>query len=100
MIQGRVTAVEPNDLTKDGGSSRGGTVLLDNGSTVEYDWLVLALGAETNTRNVPGVKDFAIPFNSFEDAEKVKNGYERKGRGRLYVVCDKDLQNWFETSCL
>lgn len=80
-----MTAVKPEGATKDGGSCRGGTVILDDGSSVEYDWLVLALGAETNTRNVPGVKELALPFNSFEDAEKVKIGKKRKGRGRPYL---------------
>lgn len=44
---------------------------LADGQTVEYDWLVLALGAETASFGIPGVRDLALPFCTFEDATKV-----------------------------
>jgi len=52
-------------------SPSGGTVVLSDGTTVEYDWLVLALGGETTTFGVPGAADLALPFSSFEDAVEV-----------------------------
>lgn len=80
--------MQPGDVTKDGGSSKGGCVMLDDGSSIEYDWLVLALGAEPNTRNVPGVKDYTIPFSTFEDAEKVKKQkHEKRSSEAIMTEC-------------
>jgi NADH:ubiquinone reductase (non-electrogenic) len=58
-------------LLQDGSSEGGGTVLLSDGLSVPYDWLVLALGAETNTFGIPGVKELAMPFSTYDDAMKV-----------------------------
>jgi NADH:ubiquinone reductase (non-electrogenic) len=49
----------------------GGTVVLSDGTAVEYDWLVLALGGETTTFGVPGAADLALPFCTYEDAVEV-----------------------------
>ena len=49
----------------------GGLITLADGQTVEYDWLVLALGAETSTFGIPGVKELALPFSTYDDAVKV-----------------------------
>ena len=49
----------------------GGRVLLANGQQVEYDWLVLALGATGSTFGIAGVKELAVPFCTYEDAMKV-----------------------------
>ncbi len=51
--------------------SQGGTVRLSNGTTLEYDWLVLALGSSVNTFGIPGVKEYALPFVTYDDAVKV-----------------------------
>ena len=45
--------------------------MLQNGLSVPYDWLVLALGSETNTFGVPGVKELALPFSTYSDAVRV-----------------------------
>ena len=73
FVQGRVAAVQPQAQTADGGSEAGGTVVLDSGESLPYDWLVLALGAETNTFGIPGVKEYALAFSTFQDAEKLKS---------------------------
>jgi hypothetical protein len=52
-------------------SSGGGIVTLSHGSVVEYDWLVVALGAESTTFGIPGARELAVPFCTFEDAVKV-----------------------------
>lgn len=49
----------------------GGLITLADGQTVEYDWLVLALGAETATFGIPGVRELALPFCTYDDAVKV-----------------------------
>mmetsp|Transcript_18698 Transcript_18698/g.52551 ORF Transcript_18698/g.52551 Transcript_18698/m.52551 type:complete len:565 (+) Transcript_18698:861-2555(+) len=68
-IQAKVSGAEPEEL-QDGGSSSGGRVILDDGTDVEYDWLVVALGSQANDRGIPGVKELAVPFNTFEDAQR------------------------------
>lgn len=71
FVRGKVSAVRPESTGPDSSSDGGGTVLLSSGEAVPYDWLVLALGAETVTYGVPGVKEHAIPFSSYEDAVRV-----------------------------
>lgn len=40
---------------------------------VPYDYLVLALGSETNYRNVPGAREHTLPLKTLEDAARLKN---------------------------
>lgn len=49
----------------------GGQVILGNGTALDYDWLVLALGSETNTFGTPGAREHAITFNSLQDVQQV-----------------------------
>lgn len=49
----------------------GGKVLLESGLEIEYDWLVLALGAESRRDIVPGAAEYALPFSSLEDVLEV-----------------------------
>ncbi|KIZ01897.1 NADH dehydrogenase [Monoraphidium neglectum] len=64
----KVAGVETDGPLADGGSASGGRVLLEGGAAVEYDWLVVALGAETDPKGVPGAKELARPFATLEDA--------------------------------
>ncbi|XP_010243485.1 PREDICTED: alternative NAD(P)H-ubiquinone oxidoreductase C1, chloroplastic/mitochondrial isoform X2 [Nelumbo nucifera] len=59
---------EINQLTQ---TRSGGMVHLESGLLIEYDWLVLALGAEAKLDLVPGAAEFALPFSTLEDACKV-----------------------------
>ncbi len=77
--QDKVSEVQPQQE----GAGSGGAVVLASGERVEYDWLVVALGAEVDARGVPGVKEHAVPFSSYEDALKVCVG----GRGGLAGWC-------------
>ena len=63
--------METDTATLQDGSAGGGQVKLADGQVVEYDWLVLALGSETSTFGIEGVKELAVPFCSFDDAMKV-----------------------------
>lgn len=63
--------MEPDATLNDGGSASGGVVQLASGTTLPYDWLVVALGASADPRGVPGIKDNARPFNTLADAEFV-----------------------------
>jgi len=54
------------------------TVYLDNkgamsSTTIPYDYLVYAVGAETQTFNIPGVKEHACFMKELGDAERVSN---------------------------
>ena len=48
----------------------GGRVTLSSGIAVDYDWLVLALGSETNTFGVPGAREHALTFCSYDDVRQ------------------------------
>ena len=52
-------------------AAAGGTVRLVGGNELEYDWLVLALGADTVTYGVPGVRENCLPFATFDDATRL-----------------------------
>jgi len=79
FVQGRVASVEPREPTRDGGSRGGGMVKLESGDVLPYDWLVLALGANTNTFGVPGVKEFALSFSVYDDAMRLKQALDHWG---------------------
>ncbi|CAO2836570.1 unnamed protein product [Amaranthus hypochondriacus] len=87
FIQDRVKLLHPSYAPASGGqsSSCAGTVQLESDLLIEYDWLVLALGAEPKLDNVPGAVEYALPFNTFADACKVNNklkALERKNFGK------------------
>ncbi|GAB2229083.1 hypothetical protein Droror1_Dr00023218 [Drosera rotundifolia] len=74
FFQDRVKLLLPShDVPKNGSgrSTCAGTVHLESGRLVEYDWLVLALGAESKIDTVPGAMDYALPFSTLEDALRV-----------------------------
>lgn len=50
------------DHHETGHETPGGTVMLESGEQLEYDWLVLALGAQTKFGDVQGVTEHAMPF--------------------------------------
>ncbi|CAA7027058.1 unnamed protein product [Microthlaspi erraticum] len=75
FLRDRVKTLLPCDHLGGNGSESsvaGGTVLLESGFLIEYDWLVLALGAEPKLDVVPGAMEFALPFYTLEDTIRVK----------------------------
>jgi len=46
-------------------------------TTVSYDYLVYAVGAETQTFNIPGVKEHACFMKELQDAERVCFSYTK-----------------------
>ncbi|XP_015580162.1 alternative NAD(P)H-ubiquinone oxidoreductase C1, chloroplastic/mitochondrial isoform X2 [Ricinus communis] len=92
FLQDKVKLLQPSDhLGKNGssGSSCGGTVLLASGLLIEYDWLVLALGAEARLDVVPGAAKCAFPFSTLEDACRVNhklNALERRNFGKDSLI--------------
>ena len=76
FVQARAASVTlagggPSHATADAPGGGGGSVLLEGGGEVEWDYLVVALGAEPDARGVPGVRERARPFATLEDAEFV-----------------------------
>ncbi|KAG6551239.1 hypothetical protein Mapa_007165 [Marchantia paleacea] len=92
FVKDSVKAVSPSDQVRENGSlassrgATGGTVLLESGTRVDYDWLVLALGAESKLDFVPGAVENALPFVTLEDALEVDRrltGLERERYGSV-----------------
>lgn len=92
FFKDRAKSLHPSDhLAPEGpkGSSCSGTVLLESGTVIEYDWLVLALGADTKLDVVPGALEFALPFSTLDDALKVDNKLremERRNFGKDSLI--------------
>ncbi len=57
---------------------------LDNHNSLHYDRLVLAMGGKTPLDNFSGVKDYAIPFRTLEDAYRLKE--------RLRLLEEKEVE--------
>ncbi|KAL0381356.1 UNVERIFIED_CONTAM: Alternative NAD(P)H-ubiquinone oxidoreductase C1, chloroplastic/mitochondrial [Sesamum angustifolium] len=74
FFKDRVQSLHPSDhFQMDGAavSHSAGIVHLESGLLIEYDWLVLALGAEAKLDVVPGAMEYALPFSTLEDAHRV-----------------------------
>jgi demethylphylloquinone reductase len=61
FIEGSVDWIDKNQKS----------VTLEDGTELDYDRLVLALGCETPSESVPGVTENAIPFRTLQDAYKL-----------------------------
>ncbi|HEY4493333.1 MAG TPA: NAD(P)/FAD-dependent oxidoreductase [Candidatus Paceibacterota bacterium] len=46
-----------------------------NEGVIAYDYLIMALGAETNYRNTPGAREHTLALKTLEDAIKLKNHF-------------------------
>ncbi|XP_078157361.1 NAD(P)H dehydrogenase C1 isoform X2 [Carex rostrata] len=86
FVKDRVKILRPCDhlyhgRTNNGTLNSAGTVDLESGTSIEYDWLVLALGTEPKLDVVPGSAEYAIPFSTLEDALRVDKELKRLERG-------------------
>nr|XP_043609916.1 alternative NAD(P)H-ubiquinone oxidoreductase C1, chloroplastic/mitochondrial [Erigeron canadensis] len=92
FLKDRVKLLSPCDHAGVNGpnvSGCGGTVQLESGLTIEYDWLVLSLGAEPKLDIIPGAVEFALPFSTLDDALKVNEKLtklERKNFGKANPI--------------
>ena len=73
-VQGRVTGVINDEEAEK-------AVLLQDGGRVPYDWLVMAVGARTNSFSVPGVEEYALQFSTYDDAVRLKEELAKFGTG-------------------
>ncbi|GMK40332.1 pyridine nucleotide-disulfide oxidoreductase [Paenibacillus sp. CCS19] len=53
-------------------------VVLDGGSTLKYDYLVVALGSETNYFGIPGLEENSLVLKSAADANKIRAHVEAR----------------------
>jgi NADH:ubiquinone reductase (H+-translocating) len=60
-------------------------VVLENGPSLDYDYLVLAAGAVTSTFGVPGVESHALPLKTLADALAIRNHVLRQ-----FELADRD----------
>ncbi|CAA3016013.1 alternative NAD(P)H-ubiquinone oxidoreductase C1, chloroplastic/mitochondrial-like [Olea europaea var. sylvestris] len=92
FFRDRVKCLYPSDHLGMNGATvtgSGGVVHLESGLLIEYDWLVLALGAEAKLDLVPGAVEYALPFSTLEDAHKVNEklrALERTYFGKDYPI--------------
>src|SRR3989338_6850098 len=49
---------------------------LKKDGSLGFEFLVLALGSETNYFNIPGLKDYSFPLKTFDDAIRLRNKIE------------------------
>ncbi|RLM54429.1 hypothetical protein C2845_PM10G08490 [Panicum miliaceum] len=85
FVRDSVKLLRPSDhfRREPGESWTGGVVHLESGTVIEYDWLVLALGAEAKIDVVPGSAEYALPFTTLEDALRVESKLKMLERKRF-----------------
>ncbi|MCL6515466.1 NAD(P)/FAD-dependent oxidoreductase [Alicyclobacillus sp.] len=64
---GEVTAIRPDDHAVD----------LSGGTTLSYDYLVVALGSETEYFGIPGLRENSFTLKSVDDANRIRAHVER-----------------------
>lgn len=52
------------------------TIELKERGQLDYEYLLLALGSETNYFNIPGLKEQSFPLKTFDDAVRLRNAIE------------------------
>lgn len=62
-----------------------GTVQLERGGSIAWDYLVLATGARLVPEQIPGLREGAFGFYSLEDAERLREELRRFRGGRVKV---------------
>lgn len=89
IVSGKHIRFESGEVERiDRGGSR---VMLSGGRELPYDYLVVALGAETDYFGIPGIREHAIPFKTARDAltlrRRIMKFVEAQAEGREEKVC-------------
>ncbi|KAJ2934436.1 hypothetical protein H1R20_g2665, partial [Candolleomyces eurysporus] len=74
VIEAEATDVDPTNKTvtfTDNSEIKGAT----SSTSIKYDYLVYAVGAEVQTFNIPGVKEHAVFMKELQDAERMQRGF-------------------------
>ena len=77
-------------------------VNLGDGSSIAYDYLVLAMGGETPLDTVPGAKDYAIPFHDVSHAYRLQEKLrqlEQSDRDKIRVAIAGGGYSGVELAC-
>lgn len=65
-------------------------ILLENKNTLDFDYVVFALGSETNFFEIPGAKKMALPLKNVNDALNIRNAvqevFERKKPTQRIII--------------
>ncbi len=75
LLVDRVAAIDPS----------AGSVTLDRGGTVAFDYLVLATGARLVPDQIPGLREAGYDFYSLESAQRLREALRRFDGGRIHV---------------
>lgn len=67
------TSVEWRERTITRVNREAKTLAFDNDELLPYDYLTLALGAETNYFSIPGAEQYSFPLKTFADAIKLRD---------------------------
>lgn len=81
LIKGEATSIDKENHK----------VNFKDGQFISYDYLVIALGSETQYYGIEGLRENSIAFKSLEEAEKIRNRvkemYQKKhGEGKALMV--------------
>jgi len=84
-----------------------GDIHLGGEEKIKYDYLLIAMGSETNFFDIPGLKEYALEFKTFNDALKIRDSILEKfsannqnikivigGGGSTGVELAAEIQNW------
>ncbi|HAO09825.1 MAG TPA: FAD-dependent oxidoreductase [Planktothrix sp. UBA8407] len=77
-------------------------VKLQNNSPISYDYLVLAMGGETPLDQVPGAKEYAIPFRTIANAYRLEEQLrklENSDRDKIRVAIVGGGYSGVELAC-
>lgn len=58
---------------------------LKNNGELSYEFLVFALGSQTNYFNIPGLKEHSFPLKTFDDGAKLRNTVEDLVKKREHI---------------
>ncbi|WP_129116881.1 NAD(P)/FAD-dependent oxidoreductase [Halegenticoccus tardaugens] len=62
VVTARIERIDPD----------AGTIAIDTGETLTYDYAAVCLGAETNYYGLPGVEEYGTPLKRIEHAERIR----------------------------
>lgn len=77
-------------------------LIFENQESLSYDYLVLGVGGKTAINGISGVKEYAIPFKTLEDAYRLQNRLktlEESNQDRLRIVVAGAGTSGIELAC-
>lgn len=87
IVAGKPISVLCDELV--GLKGREKKLILQKGNELEYEFLILALGSETNYFAIPGLKEHSFPLKTFDDAallrDKITDLFQKKNELRVVV---------------